>query len=71
MDAVPQMINLRRDDLLSIKQVRDEYIPAGYPFIVDLLRSGRLKGKKIGRKWVTCREWVQEYLNTPESEEGT
>lgn len=61
-----QAIDLRRDDLLSIEQVREQYIPAGYPFIVRLIRTGKLKAKRIGRKWMTCRAWVLEYLNTPE-----
>lgn len=31
-------------------------------YLAFLIRTGKLKGKKIGKFWVTKKEWLEEYL---------
>lgn len=60
-----------------MKKPRDEYISlqeaamkAGMhqDFFRSLCNKGRLKGKKIGRNWVTTLRWVKEYLDSRKME---
>jgi len=32
-------------------------------YISLLCRKGKMKGEKLGRNWVTTREWVKDYIN--------
>lgn len=56
-----------------MKQSSNEYISLGeaadnvgmnQDFFRTLCLKGRLKGKKIGKIWVTTMKWVHEYLDS-------
>ena len=36
----------------------------------DYMRSGRLKGRKIGRKWYLTEEALRDYFNLPGAEKA-
>ena len=38
--------------------------------IRQLLRDGKLKGRKMARKWYVTEEALQEYFSQPEPEDG-
>lgn len=48
------------EELLPIKQLASEKLSASH--IRLLLRSGKIKGKKIGRDWFCTKEAIEKYL---------
>ncbi len=48
------------DDLLSLKDAA-KYGGMSASHLRLLVRNGELKGKKIGRNWVTTKQAVDEY----------
>jgi len=49
------------DDLISLQEAAD-YGGLSASHLRLLVRNGELKGKKIGRNWVTTKQAVDEYL---------
>lgn len=51
----------RLDDLISLREASD-LSGLSQPHLALLIRRGELRGKKIGRNWVTTAQAVNEYL---------
>lgn len=49
----------------SVKQVA-EVLDVSKDLVYAQIRCGRLKHKRMGRLMVISREWLLEYLSTPE-----
>lgn len=53
----------RLDEFISLAEAAEK-TKMGQKFFRTLCDKGRLKGKKIGRNWVTTMKWVREYLKS-------
>ena len=49
-------------DYISLKEAT-KYCNYSQDYLKLRARQGKLKAVKIGRNWVTTREWVEEYQN--------
>ena len=47
--------------IYTTKEAADR-LKISYRKILDLLKDGELKGKKVGNKWRVTEEQIQEYL---------
>ena len=51
----------RKFELSSLSQIA-KYSPYSQEYLSLQARNGFLKAKKIGRNWVSSRQWLEEYL---------
>jgi hypothetical protein len=48
-----------------------KYTPYSAEYLSLRARQGKLRAIKIGRNWVTKREWIEEYLRKYQGKEET
>jgi len=36
--------------------------------LMELIKKGELKAKRIGRKWFIRKEWIEEFLEKPSNQ---
>ncbi|MFZ1465954.1 MAG: helix-turn-helix domain-containing protein [Anaerolineae bacterium] len=53
------------DDLLTAQEVAD-YLGLHLVTVRDMLRTGKLPGRKVGREWRTLRSELEAWLRQPE-----
>ena len=53
------------DDLLTAQEVAD-YLGLHLVTVRDMLRTGKLPGRKVGREWRTLRSELDAWLRQPE-----
>ena len=51
-------------DLMTLREIQNEYIPRGEKAIMTLVRNKVLKAKKVGLRWYFLRESVQQYVES-------
>jgi len=56
------------DDLLTAQEVAD-YLGLHLVTVRDMLRAGKLPGRKVGREWRTLRSELEAWLRQPEPAE--
>ena len=59
------MIDLEKKNLISLREAT-QYCSYSQEYLSLRARNGKLKSVKIGRAWMTNREWLYEYLNRVE-----
>ncbi|MFZ2614760.1 MAG: helix-turn-helix domain-containing protein, partial [Anaerolineae bacterium] len=52
-------------DLLTAQEVAD-YLGLHLVTVRDMLRTGKLPGRKVGREWRTLRSELEAWLRQPE-----
>ena len=55
-------LNIQLDDLISLNQA-SKIIGLSSDHLRRLMENGLIKGKKVGRDWITTKEFVMEYLS--------
>jgi len=55
------MVEEKTKNLISLREAI-KYCPYSQGYLAFLIRQGKLKGMKIGKSWVTKKEWLKEYL---------
>ena len=53
------------EQVLTIDEAA-KLLAVGHRTVYNLLRSGELEGKKVGKSWRTTTAWVRAYLHTPD-----
>jgi len=55
-----------KSEYISLKEAT-KYCDYSQEYLSLRARQGKLKAVKIGRNWVTKKEWVEQYLKSPDS----
>ena len=55
-----------KSEYISLKEAT-KYCDYSQEYLSLRARQGKLKAVKIGRNWVTKKEWIEQYLNSPNS----
>ena len=53
--------NKPKSAFISLREAT-KYCDYSQGYLNLLIRSGKLKGIKIGKSWVTKKEWLEKYL---------
>ena len=64
------MNNDKEKEYISLKEA-EEYSPYSADYLKLRARQGKLRAIKIGKIWVTKREWVEEYVRKYQDREET
>lgn len=60
-ETLQDRLAVHHDCLLSVQDAAD-YLHLSIPTVYRLLRSGRLKGAKLGGRWRTSHAAIREHL---------